>query len=60
MFQSLDFNESNYIDYSEFIAANLENFEIANDKKLRACFARIDKVSTSKTRMVMDTWILTS
>lgn len=57
MFKSVDFNQSNYIDYSEFIAANLETFEIANDKKLEACFAKIDKVSLNKQRMEMDFWI---
>ncbi len=41
---AVDFNQSNFVDYSEFIAANLEDFEIANDRKLKACFAQIDAV----------------
>lgn len=42
----IDTNKNGYIDYTEFITANLNDIEIKNTERLRLCFKSMDRVDT--------------
>lgn len=44
MFARLDANKNGFIDYTEFLTANLDEVEVTNTERLRSCFDAIDKV----------------